>query len=236
MGAVKFGRSTIMANILIVEDEVDLAHLVSRWLERDKHSVEIIHHGDEAMVELRNNINKYGLLILDLMLPGRNGIDLCKMFRSQQGTAPILIITAKDSIDDKEIGFRVGADDYLTKPFHLKELSVRVEALLRRPVLVTKGQLTVRDINLDTGERKVTKSGRPIHLSPKEFSLLEFLMKHPGQVFSAEDLIESVWEPDSDAMNDTIRGHVNRLRKKLDDKDAPSLIVNVYGFGYKLDP
>src|SRR6185437_10017464 len=132
------------AQILLVEDEPDLAKLVRDWLGRDNHRVDVIANGDEAMIQLKANKSKWELLILDLMLPGSNGIELCKAFRANLGTAPVLILTAKDSIDDKELGFKVGADDYMTKPFHFKELSARVSALLRRRILLSNNQLKVR--------------------------------------------------------------------------------------------
>ncbi|HEY9792747.1 MAG TPA: response regulator transcription factor [Candidatus Obscuribacterales bacterium] len=223
------------AQILLVEDEPDLAKLVRDWLGRDNHRVDVIANGDEAMIQLKANKSKWELLILDLMLPGSNGIELCKAFRANLGTAPVLILTAKDSIDDKELGFKVGADDYMTKPFHFKELSARVSALLRRRILLSNNQLKVRDIEVDLIECKVTKGGEPVHLSPKEFRLLSFLMKHPNQVFSSEEILENIWEPATEAMNDTVRGHINRLRRKLDDADKPSIIHNVYGLGYKLE-
>lgn len=121
-----------MAKILLVEDEPDLAKLVSDWLCRGEHTLDVVTNGDEALNLIQANKNRYDLLILDIMLPGKNGIEICKSYRSSLGMAPVLMLTAKDSIEDKEMAFNVGADDYVTKPFHLKELSVRVTALLRR--------------------------------------------------------------------------------------------------------
>jgi DNA-binding response OmpR family regulator len=224
-----------MAKLLLIEDEPDLAKLIKDWLIRNEHSVDIVHHGDEAMGTLKMNKNRYEVIILDLMLPGKSGLEICRAYRANSGSAPILVITAKDTIEDKEAGFAAGADDYMTKPFHLKELAVRVGALLRRGVLLPSKILRVRDVVLDPVERTVKKGETEVHLSPKEFHLLEFFMKHPNQIFSSNEIIDSVWEPDTDAMNDTIRGHINRLRRKLDSSGQPSIISNVYGFGYKLE-
>lgn len=224
-----------MAKVLLIEDEPDLAKLIKDWLVRANHSIDVVSNGDDAMSTLRLNRNRYEVIILDLMLPGRNGLDICKAYRSSSGNAPILVLTAKDSIEDKEAGFAAGADDYMTKPFHLKELTVRIGALLRRGILLPSKVVTLRDIELDPVERTVKKAGREVHLSPKEFHLLHFFMKHPNQIFSSNEIIDSVWEPDTDAMNDTIRGHINRLRRKLDSDDQTSIISNIYGFGYKLE-
>lgn len=224
-----------MAKVLLIEDEPDLAKLIRDWLVKDKHEVDVVSHGDEAMGTLRMNRNRYEVIILDLMLPGRNGLDICKAYRSNAGNSPVLVLTAKDSIEDKEAGFAAGADDYMTKPFHLKELTVRIGALLRRGILLPSKVLTVRDIELDPLERTVKKAGEEVHLSPKEFHLLHFFMKHPNQIFSSNEIIDSVWEPDTEAMNDTIRGHINRLRRKLDSDGQASIISNIYGFGYKLE-
>ena len=224
-----------MAKVLLIEDEPDLAKFIRDWLVKDKHEVDVVSHGDEAMGTLRMNRNRYEVIILDLMLPGRNGLDICKAYRSNAGNSPVLVLTAKDSIEDKEAGFAAGADDYMTKPFHLKELTVRIGALLRRGILLPSKVLTVRDIELDPLERTVKKAGEEVHLSPKEFHLLHFFMKHPNQIFSSNEIIDSVWEPDTEAMNDTIRGHINRLRRKLDSDGQASIISNIYGFGYKLE-
>jgi DNA-binding response OmpR family regulator len=224
------------ARILLVEDEPDLASLVRDWLTRDEHQVDVVARGDEAIAKMREDSNKYELIILDLMLPGSNGFEVCRTYRSTMlGTAPILVLTAKDTIADKETGFSAGADDYMTKPFHLKELSARVWALLRRSVQQPNQTLKVQDVELDSHERKVRKGSDFVHLSPREFHLLEFFMRHPNQVFSSEALLDHVWSPDSDALTDTVRGHINRLRKKLDTPGTPSLITNHYGFGYKLN-
>ena len=146
------------------------------------------------------------------------------------------MLTARDSIEDKDMAFKVGADDYLTKPFHLKELSARVNALLRRGRTYTNDHYSMHDVCIYFGERKVTKGGIAVHLAHKEFQLLEFLVKHPLQVFSSEDLLEHVWGMDSNAMHDTVRGHINRLRRKLDTPGEASCIASLYGFGYRFDP
>lgn len=224
-----------MSKILLIEDEPDLAKLIKDWLVRHQYDVDVVNHGDDAMSTLQLNRSRYEVIILDLMLPGKNGIDICKAYRANSGNAPVLVITAKDSIEDKEAGFAAGADDYMTKPFNLKELTVRVGALLRRGVLLPTKTLRIRDIELDPVERTVKKSGRDVHLSPKEFHLLYFFMKHPNQIFSSNEIIDNVWEPDTEAMNDTIRGHINRLRRKLDPGNDRSIISNVYGFGYKME-
>jgi DNA-binding response OmpR family regulator len=222
-----------MAKILIVEDERDLAGLVRNWLSRENHLVEQAENGLDALA--RMEVSKFDVIILDLMLPGMSGMEVCKRFRQKSGQTPILMLTAKDAVEDKEAGLDAGADDYLTKPFHLKELAARVRALLRRGISRPGNTLKLRDIEIDTTECLVTKNGQDVHLLPKEFRLLEFLVRHPNHVFSAEELLASVWESDTSALLDTVRGHITRLRKKLDSPDGPSIISTVYGMGYKVE-
>jgi len=144
------------------------------------------------------------------------------------------MITAKSSVDEKEAGLNVGADDYLTKPFHLKELAARVRVLLRRPPTLVTTTLRCGDVVLDTMECKVVKGGKEIHLLPKEYRLLEFFMRHPNQVFSAESIFNHVWESDASASLDTVRGHIMRLRSKVDSGAQNSIIDTVRRIGYKL--
>jgi DNA-binding response OmpR family regulator len=222
-----------MAKILIVDDEHDLCGLVRNWLTREKHLVEEADNGIDALNQL--GFSKFDVIILDLMLPGMNGLEVCRRFRQQLGYTPILMLTAKGAVEDKEAGLDAGADDYLTKPFHLKELAARVRALLRRGPGQPDHTLVVRDITIDTNECQVKKGAEIIHLLPKEYRLLEFLARHPNHVFSAEELLASVWESDTPALLDTVRGHIKRLRKKLDTPSQPSIISTIYGLGYKIE-
>lgn len=223
-----------MAKILLVEDEHDLAQLISGWLhQREHHLVETLENGLDAFSTIQ--INKYDVIILDIMLPGMNGLEVCRQYRRHRGMTPILLLTAKNTVEDKEAGLDSGADDYITKPFALKELAARVRALLRRGPSIPSNQLNIRDIVIDPVDYTVKKAGEEIHLLPQEFRLLEFLARHPNQVFSAEDLLASVWESDTPAMIDTVRGHIKRIRKKLDSPGEQSIITNVYGVGYKLE-
>jgi DNA-binding response OmpR family regulator len=223
-----------MAKILLVEDEHDLAQLISGWLQqRENHQVEILENGSDAYKSIQTD--KFDIIILDILLPGMNGLDICRQYRQSCGMTPILMVTAKNTIEDKECGLDAGADDYITKPFALKELAARVRALLRRGPSVPSNQLSIRDIVIDPVDYIVTKSGEQVHLLPQEFRLLEFFARHPNQVFSAEDLLASVWESDTLAMLDTVRGHIKRIRKKLDSPGEQSIITNVYRVGYKLE-
>jgi len=221
-----------MAKVLLVEDEQDLAALIHNWLAREHHLVEVAHDGPTAMHLLK--VTSYDVIILDVMLPGMSGIEICKQFREINGATPVLMLTARSSLKDKEMGFTAGADDYLTKPFHLKELEFRLKALLRRGAVTHSNIFHINDITIDTDMHHVNKSGSEVHLLPKEFRLLEYFVRHPHRVFSADELLEHVWESDSAAQNDTVRGHIKRLRKKLDTPGEPSIIETVYGVGYKL--
>ncbi len=222
-----------MAKILLVEDDRNLAITVKDWLEFEHHLVEAVEVGTEAL-ELAQSY-QYDLIILDIELPKMNGLEVCKNYRQGGGQAPILMLTGRGSIPDKESGLDAGADDYLTKPFHLKELSARVRALLRRPGQVAGNTLRAGNLVLDTTSYKVLKDGQEIHLPRMEFALLEFLMRHQGQVFSTEALLDRVWTSDSEKSPETIRTSVKKLRSKIDTDGQPSIIRNVHGVGYKLE-
>ncbi len=223
-----------MAKVLFVEDEKALSDVVVDWLTAQQYIVEHVGDGQEALHRL--NCYQYDVIVLDWGLPGISGIEVCQQFRSKGGATPVLMLTGKRDVDDKEAGLDAGADDYLTKPFHMKELAARLRALLRRPQAVVSNQLTARDVVLDPTTHRVTKSGAEVNLLPREFALLEFLMKHPSQVFSAEALLDRLWASESDATSGTIRTYVNRLRNKIDTEGQSSLICTVHGIGYRFDP
>jgi DNA-binding response OmpR family regulator len=222
-----------MAKILVVDDDKLLADLVSDSLSGEYHTLECAYNGEDAR-ELLNNYH-YDVIVLDWGLPGVTGVELCKEFRFKGGTTPILMLTGKDTIDEKEKGLDSGADDYLTKPFHLKELSARVRALLRRSGSTAPSNvLEVGDLVLDPSAHKLTRDNKEITLHPKEFALLEHLMRHPNQVFSAQNLLDRVWKSESNVGPETVRTCVKRLRQKIDIDGQPSMLENIYGVGYKL--
>lgn len=222
-----------MAKILIVEDDLGLSKMVRDWLVFEKHQVEEVADGTEALEKLR--FYEYDLVILDWMLPGISGVQILREFRNTRGSTPVLMLTGKDTIIDKETGLDAGADDYLTKPFHMKELSARTRALLRRPRDIVTDTIKVGDLLLDRGKHKILKNNVEVKLLPKEFALIDFLMRHPNQVFSVDALLNRVWESESDATADAVTTCVKRIRKKLDSEGKPSIIRTVHGVGYRLD-
>ena len=223
-----------MSKILLVEDELDLSNQIKDWLVRDHHMVEAVGNGETACHLLR--VSKYDLIILDWQLPGVSGLEICKKYRAFGGKSPVLMLTARSAVDDREAGLDAGADDYLCKPFHLKELSARVRALIRRS---SGGQaanvLRLKEINLDPSARRVSKGANEIRLEPKEFALLEFLMRNRNVVFSADALLDRVWESDTSVSPDSVRTYIKALRKKLDINGEPSIITTVHGLGYRLE-
>jgi DNA-binding response OmpR family regulator len=222
-----------MAKILVVEDDPIVASMVADALEFGSHSVEMLTDGLEAQAFLKTYT--YDLLILDVELPGMTGFEICRAFRGGGGKAPVLMLTGKSTITDKTDGFEAGADDYLTKPFHVKELLLRVQALLKRASPSSEPVLKASDLVLDPSAFKITKNGGELRLTPVEFALLEFLMRHPGRVFSPEALINSAWPSSSERSPETVRTCVKKLRDKIDTKGLPSIITNAPGVGYKLE-
>lgn len=222
-----------MSKILIVEDDKALSHVLSEGLKADHHSVEVAYDGSEAMERVLQYL--YDLIILDWELPFINGVSLCEQFRAKGGHAPVLMLTARSKIDDKEAGFDAGVDDYLTKPFELRELKSRIKALLRRPRQVVGENLELGGLLLDPLGRQVTKDGSAIHLSPKEFELLEYMIRNRGVVLSADHLLNAVWTADEAVGTDTVRTHVKNIRAKIDKKGAPSYIGTVFAVGYRFD-
>jgi DNA-binding response OmpR family regulator len=221
-----------MAKILLIEDDSVLASTVCDWLTAERHNVDRAGDGADGLEKLR--FYKYDLVILDWMLEHLSGIEILQEMRRLSIFTPVLMLTGRDSLNDKETGLDAGADDYLTKPFHMKELSARLRALLRRPPnLVELAQFG--DLVVDQGTHKVTKGGLELKLLPTEFALLEFLLRHPNQVFSQEALLDRVWPSQSDATSYALTSCIKRLRRKLDDKNQESIIKTVYGVGYKLE-
>jgi len=222
-----------MAKILLVEDDAGLSRMIRDWLLLDHHQLEMAPDGKDGLEKLR--FYKYDLVILDWTLPQMSGIQVLQEMRKLGLDTPVIMLTGRNTIPDKEEGFDAGADDYLTKPFHMKELSARLRALLRRPTALVDEALHFGDLFVDRGTYKVTKGGVEIKLLPTEYALLEFLMRHPNQVFTQEALLDRVWSSQSDATSNALTTCVKRLRKKIDSENQESLIQTVYGVGYKLE-
>ncbi len=222
-----------MARILIVEDEIELSQVIAEWLEDEFHVVEAAYTGKEALKKLFTQT--YDLIILDLMLPELSGMEVCRGYREWGGSAPILIVTAKKSLSSKENGLDSGADDYLTKPFKLRELAARVRALLRRPKAVTPSIVSVANIDMDVNAHTVTKFGKEVKLLAKEFALLELLMRNAGKPLTVDYIIDNLWSQSSNVSADTVRSHIRSLRQKLDNNEESKSIVTLHGVGYKID-
>ncbi len=223
-----------MPQILFVEDDKDLSAVVNEWLTADGYTVELAHDGLTGWEFLRQY--NYDVVILDWNLPGLSGPEMCNRYRAAGGVAPVIMLTAKSQITEKMEGFDSGVDDYLTKPFNLKELSARLRALLRRPQAVVTNVIINGYIELDVVKRRITKGGVEVHLLPRDFELLEFLMRHLDEVFSSEALLQRIWGSDAEATSDALRTSIKRLRQKLDvgDSDAQSFIENIPRVGYRL--
>jgi DNA-binding response OmpR family regulator len=221
-----------MAKILVVDDDKDLCEFVTDALEFEGHAVEVSHDGNDALTRLK--LSAYDTIVLDWDLPHVRGIDICKKLRQDKVKIPIIMLTGRTTTTDKLDGLDSGADDYLTKPFDVRELCSRVRALLRRSSDSVSDVLTVSGIVLDPTNYQVTVNGQDVRLLPKEFQLLQFLMRHPGRVFSHEALLAQVWNLESDATDEAIRSCMKRLRKKLEDAAARPLIETVHRVGYRL--
>jgi DNA-binding response OmpR family regulator len=220
-----------MSKILLVEDDKDLAQKIRQRLEVDKYIVEIADSGEEALELLKTYT--YDVVVLDWGLPGMGGVEVCANFRASGGSTPILFLTGKNDILSKETGLDSGADDYLTKPFHMRELTARIRSLLRRAEVVTKSVLTVGPLTMDTDKHSVEVNNVEVRLKPKEFALLEFLIRHPDHVFSADALLDKISKSDSSTSSETIYTYIKTLRQKLTFPDGSSPIQTVHGVGYK---
>lgn len=219
--------------ILIVEDEKKMASFLERGLKEEHYAVDIAYDGEKGWEYAMTS--DYDLLILDWMLPKMSGIELCHKFRKEGKITPVLILTAKDSIEDKIKGLDQGADDYLTKPFSFEELLARIRALLRRPPHITdKTVLQCANLKLDLIKRQTWVGEQEISLSQKEFALLEFLMRHAGEVVSRTAIAEHVWDLHFDPMSNTIDVYINFLRKKIGETPFKSKIETIRGTGYRL--
>lgn len=222
-------------HILIVEDERKMAALLRRVLLEERHTVDLAHDGTGGLDLALSDT--YDAIILDLMLPGLDGIEICREVRAHQITTPILMLTARGTVADRVKGLKTGADDYLVKPFAVEEFLARVEALLRRRERAFEEltELRVGELTLDLVRREARRAGRIIELTSKEFALLEFLMRHPRQVLTRTQIIDHVWRYDLDAFSKVVDIYIHYLRDKIDQGFSRSLIKTVRGVGYKIE-
>jgi DNA-binding response OmpR family regulator len=221
--------------VLVIEDEPKIAQAVKKGLELNGYAVDAVHDADNGLSYARDL--DYDVIVLDRMLPGKiDGIELCKRIRSEQIHTPVIMLTARGTIGDKVEGLNSGADDYLVKPFSFDELTARVRALLRRPLVQVGRKLAVDDLTLDTTSYEVKRGNAQIKLSHKEFALLEYFMHHQDQVITKDMIIAHVWDEDADILPNTIEVYIGYLRNKIDRPFPKSiqLLHTLRGFGYKL--
>jgi DNA-binding response OmpR family regulator len=220
--------------ILVVDDEVDLAEAIGRGLRREGYAVDLAFDGEQALAKA--SVNTYDLICLDLTMPGIDGIEVCQRLRDQQASPPprVLMLTARDSIDDRIVGLDAGADDYLLKPFAFGELAARVRSLFRREAGRSTAVLRVGPVVLDTARHIARRGDRELDLTAKEFALLRYFMAHAGKVVSQEELLEHVWDEHADPFTNTVRVTVGTLRRKVTIDDEEPLLETVIGRGYRL--
>lgn len=224
--------TTPSMRILVVEDEHKLAEILRRWLEEQGHAVDVAHDGDLGLA--RAETSSYDLLILDVMLPRLSGIELCRQLRKKGESVPVLMLTARDTVEDRVAGLDGGADDYLVKPFAWPELLARVRALLRRHSPTRDPVLSAGDLELDTVSQQVRRAGTPVAFTSREYAVLEYLLRHPNQVLTRDQIAEHVWGLDFPAASNVIDVYMATLRRKLHDHREPRLLHTIRGAGYQL--
>ena len=225
--------------ILLVEDDKDISHLVKLHLEDEGYSVDVVSDGKVGLARAQEQA--YDLIVLDLMLPGVDGLEICRRLRGEPDYVPILMLTAKASEIDRIVGLELGADDYLTKPFSVRELVARVKAIFRRVGAVNaqadatdSPRVTLGDLLIETDKRKVTLKGNQVILTAKEYDLLYHFASHPGRVYTRTQLLDQVWGYGYEGYEHTVNSHINRLRGKIESDPAnPEYVLTVWGVGYK---
>ncbi len=220
--------------ILIVEDETSIANFVRDGLEEEGFSVDVADNGRMGLQLALDNIAEYDVILLDWMLPGMNGIEICRNIRKESNSVPVIFLTAKDTVDDAVFGLESGANDYIRKPFSFEELLARIRVLMRK----SETELLVfsaGDVELNIDKHTVTKDGKPIELTQKEFSLLEYFLRNKGKVCRRTRIIEKVWDLHFDYDSSIIDVYINFLRKKLDEPGKTSIITTIRGIGYKIE-
>jgi DNA-binding response OmpR family regulator len=218
--------------ILVVEDEYKITRFIQRGLEMEHYTVDVAYDGEEALNKL--GVNDYDLIILDLMLPKKDGIEVCKEIRDRKIDAPVIMLTARDTIEDRIKGLDQGADDYIVKPFAFGELLARIRALLRREKTVKRSVLQISDLILDPATHEVTRAGKPLVLTSKEYRLLDYFMRRPGQVCTRTMIGEHIWGYNFVDSSNVIDVSVSNLRKKVDGEAALQLLKTVRNVGYKI--
>ena len=228
-----------MKNVLVIEDDKSISELIDIHLKDMSYNVTQVYDGKEGLNKA--NENSYDLIVLDLMLPNLNGLEICKELRKQENYTPVLMLTAKSEEFDKVLGLELGADDYLTKPFAIRELIARVKAIFRRVEALQKeheqtDDIVIRDLIIDVAKRRVSLKGERIDLTPKEFELLHLLASHPGKTYTREQLLSILWGYSYNGYEHTVNSHINRLRGKIEtDLSDPKYILTTWGVGYRFN-
>jgi DNA-binding response OmpR family regulator len=219
--------------ILVVEDEPRMANVIAKGLREQSYAVDVALDGDEGLYQ--SSVNDYDLVVLDVLLPERDGFEVCRELRTRGNTTPILMLTARAAVDDRLTGFDAGADDYLTKPFSFRELLARIRALLRRDSHLRPESFEIDDLIIDSASHRVSRANREVQLTAKEYALLGHLARRAGRLVSRSEIAAHVWDDSFDPFSNTIEVYINRLRKKIDDSHPTKLLHTRRGEGYILE-
>ena len=220
--------------ILLVEDDSRMASVIARGLREQSYAVDVAQNGNEGLYQ--SSINDYDLIVLDVLLPERDGFEVCRELRVRGSATPILMLTARAAVEDRITGFDAGADDYLTKPFSFRELLARIRALLRRNSRLHPDVFEIDDLIIDSASHRVSRANREIQLTAKEYALLEHLARNAGRLISRSEIAAHVWDDSFDPFSNTIEVYINRLRKKIDGTHPTKLLHTRRGEGYILEP